>query len=185
MIYQKKKKIVNELSTKNKSIETIGTINWRSVRGEVPLTEEDKLRLKNISYAYVARLAGLIDGDGYIAVVASDSKRKYASIRLTIMLMHNEIDMLVEMKNILGIGRINGPYSNKKGEKVIAITFNKTELQQVLFPLFVYHDIFFLTLERRNQFEKAIYIMESNTKKKWMNYLLIYLLQNTLNRIIL
>lgn len=45
------------------------------------------------------------------------------------------------------------------------LTFNKTELQQVLFPLFTYHGIFFLTLERRAQFSKAIYLMETGLYK--------------------
>jgi hypothetical protein len=48
---------------------------------------------------------------------------------------------------------------------IISLTFNKTELQQVLFPLMFYHGIFFLTLERRIQFAKAIYFMENNLNK--------------------
>lgn len=41
------------------------------------------------------------------------------------------------------IGIINGPYKNAKGEHHFSLTFNKTELQLVLFPLFKYHDIYF------------------------------------------
>jgi hypothetical protein len=48
---------------------------------------------------------------------------------------------------------------------IISLTFNKTELKQVLFPLMFYQGIFFLTLERRIKFAKAIYLMENNLNK--------------------
>jgi len=48
---------------------------------------------------------------------------------------------------------------------IVSLTFNKTELQQVLFPFMFYYGIFFLTLERRIQFGKAIYLMEKFLNK--------------------
>jgi hypothetical protein len=87
--------------------------------------------------------------------------------------------MLIEIKEML----IYGPFLNPKGEKVVSLIFNKTELQQVLFPLLHYHGIFFLTLERRDQFAKAIYLMENNLNKlcdlqyyQFLNIYLLYLL---------
>jgi hypothetical protein len=73
--------------------------------------------------------------------------------------------MLTNIKNTLGIGRINGPYKNSKGEFTVSLTFSKTELQLILFPLFFYHGIFFLTLERRLQISKAIFLMETGLNK--------------------
>lgn len=144
---------------------TIGNINWTKVRKEINFSEEDKLKLKDIPFEYLGRLAGIIDGDGYISIVASDALRKYATIKLTIMLTHSDLQMLEEIVKTLGIGRINGPYKNLKGLDIVSLTFNKTELQQVLFPLFIIHRIFFLTLERRKQYEKAIYLMVNNLIK--------------------
>jgi len=66
---------------------------------------------------------------------------------------------------VLGIGRIDGPYKNIKGQNFVYLIFNRTELQQVLFPFFIYHHIFFLTETRRTQFEKAIYFMLSGESK--------------------
>jgi hypothetical protein len=96
-----------------------------------------------IPISFLGKLAGIIDGDGYISVVnvASDSLRKFASISLLITLIHTELPLLILIKDTLGIGRIVGPYKNPKGEDTISLIFNKTELQQVLFPLFIYHGI--------------------------------------------
>jgi hypothetical protein len=130
-----------------------------------------------IPISFLGKLAGIIDGDGYIRVVASDSLRKFASISLLITLIHTELPLLILIKDTLGIGRIVGPYKNpplpfgQGGEDTISIIFNKTELQQVLFPLFIYHGrgsaelIFFLTYDRRAQYAKAIFLMEQGFTK--------------------
>jgi hypothetical protein len=118
-----------------------------------------------IPISFLGKLAGIIDGDGYIRVVASDSLRKFAAISLLITLIHTELPLLILIKDTLGIGRIVGPYKNPKGEDTISLIFNKTELQQVLFPLFIYHGIFFLTYDRRAQYAKAIFLMEQGLTK--------------------
>ena len=130
----------------------IGQINWGKVRGINPLTSSDKEHLLKIPLSYLARLAGIIDGDGYIAVVASDATRKYASIFLKITLIYTELYLLKDIIKTLGIGRISGPYRNNKGQDIVSLTINKTELQQVLFPLFFHHGIFFLTSVRITQY---------------------------------
>jgi len=97
--------------------------------------------------------------------------QKFASISLLITLIHTELPLLILIKDTLGIGRIVGPYKNPKGEDTISLIFNKTELQQVLFPLFIYHGrgfaelIFFLTYDRRAQYAKAIFLMEQGLTK--------------------
>lgn len=157
--------VTNTLKTNSNLLNPIGKINWKKIRNISPLTDKYKERLLSIPASYLGRLAGFIDGDGYIAVVASDAVRKYASIWLKIELIHTDLDMLTNIKNTLGIGRINGPYKNSKGEFTVSLTFSKTELQLILFPLFFYHGIFFLTLERRLQISKAIFLMETGLNK--------------------
>jgi len=103
------------LKNSSKTLNTIGKINWSKVRGIKPLTNVDIERLLNIPFKYLARLAGIIDGDGYIAIVASDSKRQYATILLRITLIHSELPLLLDIVKTLGIGRITGPYKNIKG----------------------------------------------------------------------
>lgn len=39
---------------------------------------------------------------------------------------------------------------------------NKTDLQDIFFPLLKLHKFFFLTNERRKQYDKAIYILNNN-----------------------
>lgn len=69
--------------------------------------------------------------------------------------------MLESFIETLKFGRIAGPYKNIKGQDTFYLIFNKTELQQALFPLLIYNNIYFLTNERRIQYEKALYYMES------------------------
>ena len=148
----------------SKELPVIGKINWSKVRKEIPLTGEDVEYLKTISCDWLARLAGIIDGDGYISIVKSDN-RGYVSISLKIGLIYKELPMLESFIDKLKIGRIDGPYKNVKGQDTIYLIFNRTELQQVLFPLFIYNNIYFLTEERRFQYKKALYYMESGEVK--------------------
>lgn len=73
--------------------------------------------------------------------------------------------MLESIIETLKFGRIAGPYKNIKGQDTFYLIFNKTELQQVLFPLLIYNNIYFLTNERRIQYEKALYYMVSGEVK--------------------
>ena len=44
------------------------------------------------------------------------------------------------------------------------LIINKTDLQEIIFPLLVHHNIFFLTFNRRYQFDLAMYIFNNNIK---------------------
>jgi len=148
----------------SKELPVIGQINWSKVRKEIPLTSDEIEYLKTIPCDWIARLAGIIDGDGYISIVNSDN-RGYVSISLKIGLIYKELLMLESIIKTLKIGRIAGPYKNIKGQDTVYLIFNRTELQQVLFPLFIYNNIYFLTEERRFQYEKALYYFESGEVK--------------------
>jgi hypothetical protein len=57
------------------------------------------------------------------------------------------------------------PVKNKDGTRMVYLIFNRTDLQEVLFPLFVYHSIFFLTSVRRAQYDLALYVMTNGLIK--------------------
>jgi hypothetical protein len=58
-----------------------------------------------------------------------------------------------------------GPYNNIKGQDTIYLLFNRTELQQVLFPLLIFNNLFYLNPERLGQYKKALFYMESGEVK--------------------
>ena len=49
-------------------------------------------------------------------------------------------------------------------DPICKLIINKTDLQEILFPLFLQHKIFFLTETRRNQFDSAMFIFKNNLK---------------------
>jgi hypothetical protein len=126
----------------SKELPMVGKINWKNVRKETPLTNSDIEYLLSIPKEQLALFAGIIDGDGYISIVKSDKKRVAwlgrpdVSISLKIGLVYKDLPMLESFKTLLKIGRISGPYKNIKGQDTIYLIFNRTELQQVLYPLF-------------------------------------------------
>lgn len=102
-------------------------------------------------------LVGLIDGDGYISINKSDS-RGYLAILLVIAVEGADIQMLYYIKSVLGFGRINYYPATNTAKYII----NKTDLQELLFPLLKHHKLYFLTLTRQLQYNKAIYLMSNN-----------------------
>lgn len=66
--------------------------------------------------------------------------------------------MLEYMKSVLLIGNINYYPATNTAKYII----NRTDLQEILFPLLNHHNIFFLTLARQLQYNKAMYILKSN-----------------------
>lgn len=131
---------------------TIGTINWRALRGQKPLANKEKFLA--LPHPLLATLVGLIDGDGYIAVNAQNG---YVAISLVIGLDVADHAMLLQLQAQLGFGRVTGPVRNKDGTTTVKLIFSKTELQELLLPLMVHHNLFFLTATRRQQFNKLMY----------------------------
>lgn len=112
--------------------------------------------LKNIPYKFLAMFTGFIDGDGYISI--TKSKKNFITIKLVISLKINELLLLEYFKSVLKIGKI---YIYKD---TCVYIINRTDLQEILFPLLNYHNIFFLTKTRQIQYEKALYIFKKNIK---------------------
>jgi hypothetical protein len=106
-------------------------------------------------------LVGFIDGDGYIPI--NKTTKGFIKINLTIALNINDISTLNYIQSLLGLGKIT--VYPKNGEKdTCKLIINRTDLQEVLFPLLLHQNIFFLTNTRREQFEKAIFILQNNIK---------------------
>ena len=85
---------------------TIGVINWGALRGAKPLTVEQKHNLLSIPYDFLAMLVGLIDGDGYLAVIKTNQKGNIKCERV-LSLDINEPPLLLHIQQVLGFGRVN------------------------------------------------------------------------------
>lgn len=121
----------------------------------------DKKEYISIPKSFLAFLVGLIDGDGYIQV--NKTTKGFITIRLIISLHLEDISTLEYIKSILKLGKIN-VYKDLKSP-TCKLVINRTELQEILFPLLLYNNIFFLTETRINQFNLAFNIIKNDIIK--------------------
>jgi len=97
--------------------------------------------------------------DGYISI--NKTTKGYIEINLTISLDIKDMDMLNFIKNTLKIGRIN-TYLKSGRPNTVKYIINRTDLQEIFFPLLFHHNLFFLTSTRRLQFAaegRAMYVI--------------------------
>jgi len=113
-----------------------------------------------IPKSFLAFLMGFIDGDGYIGIIKSYKDR--IEVYLSISIHLEDIAVLNYVQSILKIGKLY-TYPNRKSPTA-RLVINKSELQEVLFPLFLHHGLFFLTKTRRDQYHKVMYIFNNNIK---------------------
>jgi hypothetical protein len=73
-----------------------------------------------------------------------------------------DLSTLEYIHSVLKIGKIN-IYKDLKSP-TCKLVINKTDLQEVLFPLLTFHKIFFLTNTRMAQFNLAMHIMKNDIK---------------------
>ena len=85
-----------------------------------------------------------------------------ASLKLTISLHLEDISTLEYINSVLKLGKIN-IYKDLRSP-TCKLVINKTDLQEVLFPLLLYNKIFFLTNTRVNQFNLAMFILKNEIK---------------------
>lgn len=142
---------------------TVGVIRWRAFRGKTPISELDKSKYLKIPFNFLSLLAGIVDGDGYIAVTRGS--KGYIEILLVISLDHKDRGLLEHIHQTLGFGRIDGPYFNIDGTVTSKLIITRVNLQEILFPLFIHHKIHFLTDIRRNQYNLALFIVTNNILK--------------------
>ena len=138
---------------------TVGTISSHALKMGRQL-RLDKKKYLSIPYQFISFLVGLIDGDGYI-LIAKTSKG-FITIKLVIDLNLKDLSTLEYIHSVLKLGKITiyRDHLNPNCKLII----NKTDLQEVLFPLLKHHNIFFLIKTRKEQFDLAMHIFENNLK---------------------
>ena len=142
------------------NLETVGVIHKNALKKFNKNIELDKQEYMKVPPSFLAFLAGLIDGDGYIQI--TKTSKGFIAIKLTISLHLNDISTLQYIHSVLKIGKIN-IYKNLSSP-TCRLIINKTDLQLVLYPLFKYNNIFFLTDTRTNQYNLSTYIFEKDIK---------------------
>ena len=141
---------------------TIGTISCYARQG---LKKGKQLKLNkneylSIPYQFISFLVGLIDGDGYIQI--TKTTKGFITIKLVIGLGLDDLSTLEYIHSVLKLGKIT-IYKDQLNP-ICKLIINKTDLQEVVFPLLIHHNIFFLTNTRRSQFETAMHIFKNNLK---------------------
>lgn len=139
---------------------TIGIVHKNALKknkNEIRLNKEE---YTSIPFPFIAFLTGLIDGDGYIQI--TKTTKGFIAIKLVISLHLNDISTLEYIHSVLKLGKIT-KYLDLRSP-TCKLVINKTDLQEILFPLFLYHNIFFLTETRITQFNLVIYILQKDIK---------------------
>lgn len=142
-----------------RNLPKIGVINLKSRSNRSKRLPEDEYLL--VPSSFLAFLVGVVDGDGYIKT--HKSTQDYINLGLTISIHLDDIALLNYIQSVLKIGKIH-TYPKWKSPTA-RLVFNKTDLQEILFPLLLHHGIFFLTERRRAQYNMAMYIFNNNIKK--------------------
>lgn len=120
----------------------------------------DKKDYVDVPTSFLAFLVGLIDGDGYIQI--TKTTKGFITMKLIISLHIEDISTLEYIHSTLKLGNIN-TYKDLRSPSC-KLVINRTELQEVLFPLLIHNNIFFLTDTRINQFNLAMHILKNDIK---------------------
>ena len=140
-------------------LSTIGTVSPHALKKgkQIRLNKNEYLSLP---YQFISFLVGLIDGDGYIQI--TKTTKGFITMKLVIGLGLDDLSTLEHIHSVLKLGKITicKDHLNPNCKLII----NKTDLQEVVFPLLIYYKIYFLTKTRREQFDLAMHIFENNLK---------------------
>jgi Cytochrome b/b6/petB/LAGLIDADG endonuclease len=138
---------------------TIGIVSQHALKKgkQIRLNKKEYL---SIPYQFISFIVGLIDGDGYIQITRTT--KGFISIKLVIGLNLEDISTLEYIHSVLRLGKIT-VYRDLRSP-TCRLIINKTDLQEIVFPLLIHHNIFFLTKTRRYQFDLAMYIFKNNIK---------------------
>lgn len=148
---------------KDISLPTIGIVhkNVSALNRGNKALRLNKQEYISIPFSFIAFLVGFIDGDGYIQV--TKTSKGFITIKLAISLHLDDISILNYIQSVLKIGKIT-IYKDLRSP-TCKLIINKTDLQEVLFPLLIYHNIFFLTNTRLDQFNLVMCILVNDIKK--------------------
>lgn len=142
------------------TLPTIGTVNINALKKENKKVKFYKKKYLSVPASFLSFLVGFIDGDGYIQI--TKTSKGYIAIKLVISLHLDDISTLQYIHSVLCIGKINVYKDNRN--PCCKLVINRTDLQEILFPLLLYHNVFFLTETRNNQFNTAMTILKNNMK---------------------
>ena len=143
----------------NLMLPTIGSINKSALK------KGNKLKINKEEYmiiptSFIALLIGIIDGDGYIQITKTG--KGFITVKLVISIHLKDISTLQYIHSTLRLGKITVYKDNRS--PTCKLIINKTDLQEVLFPLILKHGVYFLTDTRRNQFDLAMCIFKNDIK---------------------
>lgn len=136
---------------------SIGIINNNATKTKRILSKQQYL---NIPPSFISFFVGFVDGDGYIQI--TETTKGYIQIKLEIKLKLQDISTIEYIHSVFKLGKIN--ISKDIRYPTCKLIFNKTELQEIIFPLLVHHKTYFLTLNRRIQFNTAMLVMKKGIK---------------------
>lgn len=139
---------------------SIGTVSIHALKKGNQNIRLDKKEYLSIPRSFLAFIAGLIDGDGYIQV--TKTTKGFIAIKLVISIHLEDISTLEYIQSVLKLGKLT-VYRDLKSPSAKLI-INRTDLQEVIFPLLLHHGIFFLTETRRAQFDLAMLIFKNEIK---------------------
>ena len=146
-------------SIKHKILETMGIVHKNALK-KIKKDFIDKKEYLSIPSSFIAFLVGLLDGDGYIQI--TETTKGFITMKLVISLHLKDLVTLEYIKSVLKLGTIT-IYKDLKSP-TCKLIINKTDLQEVFFPLLMYHNIYFLTKTRSIQFNTAIFILKNNIR---------------------
>jgi hypothetical protein len=138
---------------------TIGTVNKHALKKGKKI-RLDKREFLSIPNQFLAFIAGFIDGDGYIQITRTI--KGFITIKMVITIHLEDLSTLEYIHSVLKIGKITINRDHKSPN--CSLKISRTDLQEVLFPLFLHHGIFFLTEVRRAQFNLAMLILKEEIK---------------------
>ena len=138
---------------------TLGTVSTQALKKGKQL-RLGKNEYLSIPYQFISFLVGLIDGDGNIQI--TKTTKGFITIKLVIGLGLDDLSILEYIHSVLKLGKITIFRDHRN--PICKLIINKTDLQEVVFPLLIHHNIFFLTNTRRDQFNLAIHIFKNNLK---------------------
>ena len=145
---------------KDISLPTIGIIHKSVSNRSNKALRLNKQEYISIPSSFIAFLVGFIDGDGYIQV--TKTSKGFITMKLVISLHLDDISNLEYIHSVLKLGKIT-IYKDLRSP-TCKLVINKTDLQEVFFPLLIYHNIFFLTESRIGQIHLSMYVLKNDIK---------------------
>ena len=137
---------------------TIGNVHKNALNKMNKLL--DKKDYVDVPASFLAFLVGLIDGDGYIQI--TKTTKGFITMKLVISLHLEDLSTLEYINSVLKVGKLNIYRDNRS--PTCKLVINRTDLQEIVFPLFLYNNIFFLTETRAYQFNLAMHILKNDLR---------------------